>query len=248
MKILILIFNVLFFTFLARSQSLTVQEIVGKMERNEKISSIESTAKQTITTSKGKKRILEMKSFSKNENEKQLTIYTSPKRVKGDKILMLNDGDDIWFYTPKTDRVRHLASHAKKRKVQGSDFSYQDIQNWDYEKDFSLKILGYENIEDVNCFKIEMIPTKTGPDYSKMIIWVDKEKFFMLRADYYEDDEILKRLTILNLEKLDKHWIAKKMLMKNLQDGGETLIETISIKINVDLKDRMFTTNFLKKN
>ena len=42
---------------------------------------------------------------------------------------MLNDGDDIWTYFPRTRRVRKLASHAKKQKVPGSDFSFGDFSS-----------------------------------------------------------------------------------------------------------------------
>ena len=102
---------------------------------------------------------------------------------------MLNNGDDIWFYTPKTDRVRHIASSAKKQKVQGSDFSYEDMEMWDYKVDFKSSKLGNEKVNNSSCYKIELIPTESGPHYSKMMAWIDQEKFVVLQFDYYEDDE-----------------------------------------------------------
>jgi len=95
----------LLITLGVNAQNLSVDKIMEKVEKNEKISSSVSSLKQTIVTSKGSKRTLAMKAYSKGSNDKQLSIYTAPARVKGDKILMLNGGDDIWFYTPKTDRV-----------------------------------------------------------------------------------------------------------------------------------------------
>ncbi len=42
---------------------------------------------------------------------------------------MLNNADNIWTYFPRTKRVRKLASHAKKQKVQGGDFTFEDFSS-----------------------------------------------------------------------------------------------------------------------
>ena len=247
MKTIISITISVFLTISLTAQEMTVNQILKKVEQNEQINSVESTGKQTITTSKGKKRTLEMMSYSKNNGASQLSVYTLPARVAGDKILMLNDGDDIWFYTPKTDRVRHLASHAKKQKVQGSDFSYQDMEKRNYEKDFASVLMGIEEITGNTCYKIELIPTETGPDYSKMIIWIDKEKFALRRVDYYDEGELLKRLSVENIKQINQYWVPLKYTMTNLQDGGSTIMETLDVKVDVQLDDKMFTTNYLKQ-
>ena len=229
------------------AQNLTVDQILGKVEQNEKIESLSSRVKQVITTSNGKQRTLEIKSYSKDFGESQLSVYVAPARVNGDKILMLNDGDDIWFYTPKTDRVRHIASSAKKQKVQGSDFSYEDMELWDYETDFTSNILGNEKINNFPCYKIELVPTRTGPHYSKMIIWVDNEKFITRQIEYYDDGHPLKILTIENIKRMDNYWIPMKYTMTSLIDGGSTIVENLEVSLNAKINDKMFTTNYLKQ-
>lgn len=245
-KIIICLSTVLFY-FPLIAQELTVDQILSKVEKNEKIESLSSRVKQVITTSKGSRRTLEMKSYSKNFGESQLSVYTAPARVQGDKILMLNDGDDIWFYTPKTDRVRHIASSAKKQKVQGSDFSYEDMEYWNYKKDFNSTLSGNEKINNFPCYKIELIPTGTGPHYSKMIIWVDKEKFITRQVKYFEDDQPLKMLTTENIKKIGSYWVPMKYTMKSLIDGGSTIVENLEVSLKTSLDDRMFTTNYLKQ-
>ena len=246
MKLINIAFGLLI-TLGVNAQNLSVDQIMEKVEKNEKISSSISTIKQTIVTSKGSTRTLTMEGYSKGAGDKQLSIYTAPARVKGDKILMLNGGDDIWFYTPKTDRVRHLASNAKKQKVQGSDFSYQDMEQRDYKKDFTSKILGTEKIDGVEYYKIESIPTETGPKYSKIIFLVDKTKFTVVNVKYYEDETLLKTLVLSNIEKNGDHWIAMNMVMTNNQSGSKTIIETIEMKLNSPIEDSKFTTNYLKR-
>lgn len=246
-KMIFLLLAVLISGGTSRAQELTPKQIIHKIDETERVASSQGIAKQTIITSGGKKRTLEFESYSKDRNDKQLIIYTVPKRVKGDKILMLNDGNDIWFYTPKTDRVRHLASHARRQKVQGSDFAYEDMAGGTIEEDYTYKLLGEEKVEQSQCYKFELIPTESGPHYSKLILWADKEKFITRKIDYYEDDELLKRLKCSDIKLVDKHWVAMKLVMKNLQEGGETLMEIDEIEFDIKLDDDIFTSKNLKR-
>jgi outer membrane lipoprotein-sorting protein len=249
MKKIILYTIAVMYSFTLSAQELNVNQILDKVKENEHIKSSVSTVRQTITTSKGSQRTLEMKSYSKDYSASQLSVYSAPARVAGDKILMLDDGDEIWFYTPKTDRVRHIASSAKKQKVQGSDFSYEDMEMWDYKADFTSKLIGSERIGGNNCYKIESVPTATGPHYSKMVFWVDKENFVTSQVDYYENGEEtpFKRLLVENIQKTGQYWMPMKLTMKSLSDGGQTIVENLDIKINVELDDILFTTNSLKQ-
>ncbi len=245
--ILIAIILLLTTVGMLQAQELSPKEIINRIDATERVASSESIAKQIITTTGGKKRTLGMQVFTKDMNDKQLMIYTSPKRVKGDKILMLNDGDDIWFYTPKTDRVRHLASHAKRQKVQGSDFAYEDMSGGKIEEDYTYTLMGAEKVAGQPCYKFELIPTESGPHYSKLILWADKEKFLTLKLDYYEDDELLKRLDCYDVKLNNGHWYAMKLVMTNLKEGGQTVMETLEIKFDIEIADRVFTTKNLKR-
>ena len=242
---------ILIITFLTNlmlySQELTPKEIIKRIDDTERVMSSKSRVKQTITTSGGAHRTMEVIGYSKNKNEKQLMIYETPSRVKGDKILMLNDGDDIWFYTPKTDRVRHLASHAKRQKVQGSDFSYEDMAGGSIEEDYNYSLLGEEEVNGRDCYKLELVPKPSGPSYKKLIVWADKERFISLRIDYYEEEELSKRLLLTDIQLIDNHWYANNMKMINLLEGGETLMETVDIQFDLKLDDDLFSTQNLKR-
>jgi len=229
------------------ADELTVVEIIRKIDATERLASSEGVFEQTIITSGGKKRTLKAKMYSRDRNDKQLMIYIDPRRVKGDKILMLNEGDDIWFYTPKTDRVRHLASHARRRKVQGSDFAYEDMAGGSIEEDYACKLLGEGEVDEVVCYQLELIPTESGPHYSKLILWAEKEKFVTRRIDYYEEGELLKRLTTGDVRRIDGHWYPMEMVMRNLQEGGETGMKTVEMQFDVELADELFTTQALKR-
>jgi outer membrane lipoprotein-sorting protein len=188
-----------------------------------------------------------MESYSIGQNDKMLTVYTGPARVDGDKILMLNDGDDIWFYTPKTDRVRHLASHARRQKVQGSDFSYEDMISGNLEEDYTHTLEGEEELDGLPCWVIESVPTESGPSYSKIVVWADTAHAVTRRIDYYDGGDLLKRLTLSDIREFDGHWIPMRLEMTNLQDGGKTVFVFDEMEVNVDLDENMFSTNALRR-
>ena len=150
-----LIILLLLLSSMSVSQDLTGDQIVHKV--NELLSPQTSTGKMkmTITTTSGQKRTFVYESWSKNKGEKNLVRYLEPRRVKDQAVLMLNNADDIWMYFPRTQRVRKLATHAKKQKMQGSDFSYEDMGSGDtFIEDFTAKRLEDETMEGYDCFKV----------------------------------------------------------------------------------------------
>jgi len=211
-----------------------------------------SKVKMTIVTSSGKKREFIYNSFSKNDGEKTLTRYLSPSRVKGQATLMLNNADDIWTYFPRTNRVRKLATHAKKQKMQGSDFSYEDMGGNDvFLTDFSHKLIDDKKIDGLLCYGIEMVKKEgINSSYAKMVLFVQKETFLILKIDYYNQDApelIQKSLFCSEIKNVGGIPTAFYLVMKNLVDGTETEMEILEIDYDVKLADKMFTERGLKK-
>ncbi len=210
------------------------------------------SVKMTITTTSGQTRELFFKAWSKDKGEKALIRYTAPRRIKDQAMLLRNNADDIWSYFPRTGRVRKLATHAKRQKVQGSDFSYEDMGSGDsFLTDFDHKLLGEEEIDGNDCYKVEL-SRKDGVDsnYSRIIAWIDKERFVFWRLDYYSDDEpdmVSKRLILSDLEVIDGVPTQMMMVMKDLLDGTDTSQQILEVSYNVPVDDEMFTERGLKK-
>jgi len=247
-KLVIIFFLIIAVGETSRSQNLTALDIIRKVDQVTWSASSRGIMTQTIITSGGEKRTFEMEIYSRDGNNNLLYRYTKPARVAGMSFLMLGGGDDIWAYFPKTDRVRHLASHVKKQKMMGSDFSYEDMGSGNIEKDYIGKLIGSEKIAGRDCYKLELIPTENGPHYSKVIMWADKETFVVHRFDYYDEKgNILKRLIQTKIKEVQGHLIPFHYEMTNLQDGGKTTIEVKKIEYDVKLDDEFFTTRNLKK-
>ncbi len=234
------------------SQKLTAAQIISRVNDIMNQQSVSATTKMIITTTSRQKREFVFESYSKDGGEKSLIKYSSPKRVKGQTVLMLNNADDIWMYFPRTNRVRKLATHAKKQKMEGSDFSYEDMGSGDaWTEDFVSKLLEDEKIDDISCYRLELtIKEDAESGYSRMEMWIIKENFVTLQIDYYDEDDPelhLKRLTLSDIKLIDDIPTPMKMVMVDLQDNTDTIMEYENITYKADLPDNLFTERGMKE-
>ncbi len=234
------------------AQEKTAKQIVKKANDILNQETVFAKAKMTIVTTSGKTRELYYDSWSMGKGEKSLIRYTAPRRIKGQAMLMLNHADELWSYFPKTNRTRRLASHAKKQKMQGSDFSYEDMGSGNtFLEDFSHKKLKDEKKNGHNCYKIEMTVKKdVDSNYSRMISWIDKETYVIWQMDYYDEKDtnlLLKTLTQSDVEVIDGIPTPKKMNMHNHLDNTDTKQELLEVKYNTKIDTKLFTEEGLKK-
>lgn len=233
----------------AGAQSLDADAILKKSAEVEGYASNFSEAQQIITTSSGQKRTLVMRGWAVNNGEKQLSEYLSPADIKGQKILMTEDGDNIWMYNPETRRTRKLGSHMRKKKVMGSDFTYEDQAGGEIDKKYTGVVLREETEGGVDCYVMDLTPTPEGPSYDKITAWIGKDDFVTRRVDYYQngDGEPFKRLILEDIRPAGDKIVAYKMTMTNLEDTTETVNIITRIQFGVEIPDSIFESRNLER-
>jgi outer membrane lipoprotein-sorting protein len=224
-------------------------EILKKVDAAGHTETTRMRVAQKVVTPGGDERMFKMISYARRGNEQSLTEYIHPKQVKGMKILTLNDGDDIWTHFPKTNRTRKIASSARNRRVQGSDFTYDDMATGKYAKQWQGTLLGQEKMAGKDCFKLSLKPTAKGPkSYTKTIAWIDRATYTPVRIDYYDlDGDLLKRLELSDYRKVSNVLVPFAYKMTNLQDGGKTLMKVADAEVNITLDPVLFTEAGLSK-
>lgn len=234
------------------SQDITGEEIIQKVDDLLTTQSAHAKIKMTIETTSGQKRTFVYESWAKDEGEKNLIRYLEPSRVKDQAVLMLNNANDIWMFFPRTQRVRKLATHAKKQKMQGSDFSYEDMgSGGEFKEDFEANRLEDEEKNGRDCYKVELT-RKPDSDisYSRLLIWIIKENYYPVVIEYYDEKDptyLQKTLTQSDIKVIDGIPTAKNMVMHNLNDQTQTVMEILEIEYGVELDDRLFTERSLKR-
>ncbi len=251
-QLLTAVLMILSFIMMSSGQELTGEDIIQKVNDTMNVETSHGKAKMTIVTTSGSERTFVQESWSKDKGEKNLVRYLEPQRVKDQAVLMLNNADDIWMFFPRTQRVRKLATHAKKQKMQGSDFSYEDMGSGDaFIKDYESKRLEDEESEGFDCYKLELTrKPESDLSYSRLIIWVVKTNYVPIVIDYYDENDPsrnVKRLVQSDIRVIDGIPTAMKAVMHNLNDNTQTELEMLEVEFNIPLDDSMFTERALKK-
>jgi outer membrane lipoprotein-sorting protein len=225
---------------------MTAEDIIKAMTETMNPEQSQGTMKMTIMTTSGEERTFVYETYSKDRGKMSLMKYLEPSRVKGQTILMLNDANDIWTYFPKTKRVRKLATHAKRQKLEGSDFSYEDLGASDAFIDkYNSVRLDDEKKEGRLCYKIELTrKPDSDAGYSRIVVWVDKERLVPLVVDYYHDKDPQlweKELVCTDVQLIDGIYTPMKCVMYNKLDNTKTSMEIINVNYKVNLSDDLFT-------
>ncbi len=213
-----------------------------------------SSVTMTLRNSQGEESIREMRMKSleiADDGDKGLTIFDKPRDVKGTAFLNfshVDKSDDQWLYLPALKRVKRISSRNKSGPFMGSEFAYEDLSSFELEK-YKFKFLAEEQVNGVDCYKIEQIPTDKNSGYTRQVVWMDKEHFRGLQVDFYDRKKsLLKTLTFSEYKLyLDKFWRPMKMDMINHQTKKSTELNTASLEFKTGLKDSDFNKSTLKR-
>ncbi|GBD99057.1 hypothetical protein BMS3Abin07_01089 [bacterium BMS3Abin07] len=188
----------------------------------------------------------------KGDGDKSLTIFDSPRDVKGTAFLNFTHkfgDDDQWLYLPALKRVKRISAGNKSGSFMGSEFSYEDIASREVEK-YTYRWIRDEMYNGQECFVVERYPVdKKNSGYTRQVTWIDKKEYRLLKVDYYDrKDSLLKTLTFSGYKKyLGRYWRADEMYMVNHQTGKSTKLVFSDYRFGTGLKKRDFTKNSLKR-
>ncbi len=245
-RIIITVICVMNTFLLAEENKITGDELLKKSIDVSTPETMVSTVRQIVHFYTGRKREFIIKSWNKNGNDKMLFVYEKPARVKGDKFLFLKGGD-IWVYFSKTGRIRRIASSARKSKMQGSDFSYEDISMIStMDEDFKSKIIKEEKFKWNLCYVVESVP-KIKISYNKLINWIDKKTFVLRKIEYYKDNKLEKDMVQKDFKKMKGYYIPYTTIMRSIKNDTKTEAYMEKVKVNIKISDSKFNKNNLNR-
>jgi hypothetical protein len=234
--------------------ALTNMEIA---EKSDKVTDgFESSIAQTemiLINASGQKSIreIDMKTLEGENGDKSILTFLTPADVKGTKTLThehVDRDDDQWLYLPALKRVKRIASSNKSGSFMGSEFSYEDIGNQNYNKfTYDDKVEEVE-LNGVPCYKGTRIPKDKNSGYTKEISWISKDNFLLQQVEYYDrKSELLKTATFSDYKQIDGVWRVGKIEMKNHQNDKSTILIWKDEKIKAGLTDKEFNKRVLKQ-
>jgi outer membrane lipoprotein-sorting protein len=192
-------------------------------------------------------RVITSKSWSVGD-EKALTEYLSPAREEGTKMLKLDD--ELFIYSPSTDRTIRISGHMLRQSVMGSDLSYEDMmEDRELLDIYNAEVIDEETLDGRDVYVLELNAKVDDIAYDSRKMWIDSERFVPLKEELFaKSGQLLKTATYSDVERIDGRWYPKTVVYKDvLKDGDGTEFTLLDIQFNQDIPDYIFSKAALKR-
>tara|TARA_B100000427_G_scaffold98455_1_gene80972 strand:- start:1812 stop:2594 length:783 start_codon:yes stop_codon:yes gene_type:complete len=164
-----------------------------------------------------------------------------PRRDRG--ITFLKREKQMWQYIPKVERVIKIPPSMMMQSWMGSDFTNDDlVRESSYITDYNVTLLE----TTTKHYNIQLIPLETAPvTWGKVIMHIDKQTYIPSYQAFYDELGALVRIMeMTDVKQIGKKWYPMKWLIKpqeKQKQGHNTMIEITQLKIDIPIKDTLFS-------
>lgn len=248
LEVYILTILVLLFSINIAS-AITVDEIMDKMEETAPdFTAQKNISEMILIDEEGNEEVREMIMFSQEgEDGKRSTLvrFLSPNSVRGVTLLNIDDGEKIYLYMPAYGKARRIAGSSKGDEFMGTGLSYEDMSMDYQDKDYEKKLLEETDREYI----VEVLPSGEDVSYEKIILHIDKEKFYATKVEFYEvGSELTKTLTINKIKVEDTGKVTPlEIVFTDMVENRVTKIIIKEIEYDIELPSGFFSIRTLSK-
>ncbi len=199
--------------------------------------------KMTLIDKDGNQKVRKIKFYQKG-SELRLVRFLSPAEVRGVGFLRRAE-NRLYLYLPAFRRVRRIASSIKNERFMGTDFTYEDMSQSTFTRDYRAKRLPDQN----GLYVLELTPLP-GADvsYGKLVVYADPSNYVYRKVEYYDrDGKLQKILTLRDIQQKNGYWVPLTMEMRDVQRNHRTVLELQDVKFDQGLSDKLFTQRNLKR-
>ena len=220
-------------------------EILSRIDRN--MSSENRVFESTmIIHGKRSSRTVTSKTWAVGD-KRSFTEYLSPAREQGTKMLKLEN--QLWIYSPSTDRTIQISGHMLRQSVMGSDLSYEDMMDDRKLSDtYNAVVEGTEEVDGRTTWLLRLNAKVDDVAYATRKLWVDAEKYVPLREELYaKSGQLLKRSELSEVIQKQGRWFPTKIIYRDmLKQGDGTEFRINDIRFNQDIPEHIFSKASLK--
>ena len=163
---------------------------------------------------------------------------------------MLKLEDELWTYTPATDRTIRISGHMLRQSVMGSDLSYEDMMEADLLSDaYQAEVIADTTLGERPVWVLELTARGKDVSYARRRVWVDRERYLALREERFASGgKLLKRTEVEGVMRVDERWVVSQVRFKDMLKSGEgTLFIIEEVAFDVDIPASRFSKAALKR-
>ncbi|HEY8513944.1 MAG TPA: outer membrane lipoprotein-sorting protein [Candidatus Binatia bacterium] len=176
---------------------------------------------------------------------------TSPEELEGIRFLFLehpNGEPEQYIKVAAARSPVRVQDQIRKQPFLESDFYVSDLVEPNLDN-YEYKFVGEEELLGRKTKLVEMVPKNSANEiYGKTVIAIDPQDLLILKRSFYDlSGKLQKVWTIDAIDKVDGIWTIRDQRMTTVEPGTTSRLETPTIEYGVDLKDTMFTPEYLKR-
>jgi outer membrane lipoprotein-sorting protein len=228
---------------------MTGLELAHLMDKREAPKDMKSNMSMVLTNKNGKTRNSKIRSYSKDENKKQILWFLAPAEDKGFAYLKIeheDKKDDMKLWLPNFKKIRRISSRKKSESFMGSDMSYEDMSSREL-NEYTYSITGSETVEGNDCYILESIPNGIKTEYSKHISWITKDSYLPLKEESFDKNGKLLKVKSIVYQQIKKYNVMKELHVKNVQRNHQTILKFDNIEVDSGIEDKIFHEKNLKR-
>lgn len=204
---------------------------------------------------------LESASITVGQNRKDIQsilFVREPKSERGVGMLSHTYDDpgkdnETWLYLSALGKVKRMVASnsdddSEPVSLFGSEFTTEDQETGKIDE-YRYKLLDTVTYKGRKAYVIEQVPNANRARksrYSKSVVWIDKERFVMLKAALYDKKGRKTRRMFSNkIEKINGIYLARSVTLMNLVEGRLSNMALLSIDFGVDIDPSLLTKRTL---
>ncbi|MBF4336966.1 outer membrane lipoprotein-sorting protein [Vibrio anguillarum] len=179
-------------------------------------------------------------------NRDSLVVFKSSVEA-GQKMLMLDE--NYWLLMPKSRRPIRI---TPMQKLLG-EASVGDISTLTWSEDYQSQLMGEEQIETPNgqpylTHKLSLLAVTEGANYQQIILWLEKENDFPIKASLYlRSGKLAKQAWFRAGEKEGRMRVTSMTLLDQIQPTKKTVVEYQHIE-PMELDEKYYNPAYLTRN
>jgi len=234
--------------------------IAKKADKAQRSKTEHNVMTMTLENSRGQQRVRTIEGYGNelsDDEEHRFAKFLEPSDVKDTTLLTYDyddKDDDIWLYLPALKKVKRILSSNKTDYFMGSDFTYWDMENLDF-NNWKYERKADEQVDGVDCYVVEATPLNEAEadesGYSKTVSWIGKTDYLPRKLDYYDrKDRLTKRLTASDIHPTsegDPRPRPHKLVMENFITKHKTILTMDVLQLDVEVDPDVFSQRNLRQ-
>lgn len=176
---------------------------------------------------------------------------TAPEQLEGIRFLFLerpNGEPEQYIKVAAARNAVRVKDQIRKQPFLESDFYVSDLVEPALDA-YTYELVGEEELLGRKTKLVEAVPKNSANEiYGKTVIAIDPSDLLILKRSFYDlKGKLQKVWTIDKVEKVDGIWTIRDQRMTTVDAETTSRLETPRIEYNGELKDSMFTPEYLHR-